>query len=369
MEKVYLNKENCSGCSACYNACPTNAINMKPDEEGFLYPVIDQSLCVDCHKCVNICPLICEGNYKQKSEPEFLVAKHKSEEVLMNSTSGGAFTALSDVILREGGVIYGVDYDDEFRVLHRRTETIEGRNRMRVSKYVQSNMGNIFEQIRKDLMDKRTVLFTGTPCQAAGLRAYMGDSPLTENLYVCDLICHSIPSPLIWEDYKKLLEKEHGGKLTDIQFRSKIIDWSRENSNKTFLFKTSSSEEIHNDERFYKLFFGAKTITRPSCSECRFTDIHRASDITIADYWGIEKYAPEWMDTKGVSVILVNNEKGTELLQKCSKELKYEKRPKEESLTEQQRLSEPVQFPEDRDKFWNDYREHGFEYIIEQLPK
>lgn len=369
MEKVYLKKSDCCGCTLCYNTCPTHAIHMEPDEEGFLYPVIDQALCVDCNSCVNVCPLIYEGNYKEKAIPEFLVAKHKSEEVLMNSTSGGAFTALSDAILKEGGVVYGVDYDDEFRVLHKRAETFEGRNRMRISKYVQSNLGDIFQQIKKDLMDKRKVLFTGTPCQAAGLRGYMGNSPLTENLYVCDLICHSIPSPLVWEDYKKLLEKEYGGKLTSIQFRSKIIDWSRENSNKTFLFTTSNSQETHNDERFYKLFFGKKTIMRPSCEQCRFTDIHRASDITIADYWGIEKYAPEWMDAKGVSVILINNSKGTELLKKCNEELKYEKRPKEESLAEQQRLSEPVQFPDDRSKFWDDYKKHGFEYIIEQLTK
>lgn len=369
MERVYLKKEDCCGCSACYNTCPTQAIHMKPDEEGFLYPVIDQALCVDCNSCVNVCPLICDGNYKEKTIPEFFAAKHKSEEVLMNSTSGGAFTAISDAILREGGVVYGADYDDEFHVLHKRAENYDQRNRMRISKYVQSNMGDIFKQIKNDLIDKRKVLFTGTPCEAAGLRGYMGNSPFNENLYICDLICHSIPSPLIWEDYKRLLEKEYGGKLTSIQFRSKIIDWSRENSNKTFIFTTSNSEEIHNDERFYKLFFGEKTIMRPSCEECRFTDIHRASDITIADYWGIEKYAPEWMDKKGVSVILINNKKGEDLFKKCSEELKYEKRPKEESLAEQQRLSEPVKFPESRNKFWDDYRKYGFEYIIEQLSK
>ncbi|WML32776.1 Coenzyme F420 hydrogenase/dehydrogenase, beta subunit C-terminal domain [Clostridium sp. OS1-26] len=130
-----------------------------------------------------------------------------------------------------------------------------------------------------------------------------------------------------------------------------------------------SSEESHNDERFYKLFFGEKTIMRPSCEQCRFTDIHRASDITIADYWGIEKYAPEWMDKRGVSVILINNRKGADLFEKCSADLKYEKRPKEESLAEQQRLSEPIKFPESRNKFWDDYRKYGFEYIIEQLTK
>ena len=367
MEKVYYKKENCCGCSACYNICPTKAISMRPDEEGFLYPVIDQALCIDCQNCVGICPIIRDGSYKEEDIPDFFVAKHKSEDVLMKSTSGGIFTALSNAVLAQGGVIYGVDYDNEFRVLHKRAGNYEQRDRMRISKYVQSDIRDIFQQVKKDLEDSKIVLFTGTPCQNAGLIGYMGNSPLKKNLYLCDLICYGIPSPLIWEDYKKLLEKEKGGKLTDIQFRSKIIDWSRENSNKTFLFTTSQGKDIYSDERYYQLFFGEKTIMRPSCKECQFTDIHRASDITIADYWGIEKYAPEWMDKKGVSLILVNNSKGEELLQKCSKELNYEKRPKEESLTEQQRLREPVKFPDNRDKFWEDYRKFGFEYIIQQL--
>lgn len=369
MEKVYLDKKDCFGCTSCYNTCPTKAITMERDEEGFLYPEIGQALCIDCNKCINICPKLQEGHYKEKDNPEFYVAKHKSNDVLMKSTSGGMFTALSDVVLKKGGVIYGVDYDDDFNVLHRRAETVEERDRMRISKYVQSNLTDIFTQIKKDLKEKKYVLFTGTPCQTAGLRGFIGKSPLAKNLYICDVICHSIPSPLIWEDYKKLLEKEQGGKLTDVQFRSKIIDWSRENSNKTFLYKTTANEEIHNDERYYKLFFGKKTIMRPSCEDCNYTDIHRASDITIADYWGIEKYAPEWMDVKGVSVILVNNEKGAKLLEECSKNIHFEKRPAEESLNEQQRLREPVKFPENREQFWNDYRKYGFEYIIENLEK
>ncbi|MEW9094594.1 MAG: Coenzyme F420 hydrogenase/dehydrogenase, beta subunit C-terminal domain [Clostridiaceae bacterium] len=369
MESIFSKKENCCGCSACYNTCPKQAISMKEDEEGFLYPVIDQSLCVDCGKCTKVCPLIQSGNYKHNSIPEFFVAKHKSEEVLMKSTSGGAFTAISDEILRLGGVVYGADYDHEFRVMHKRAENEEQRNRMRVSKYVQSNLGDVFKQIKTDLTNGKIVLFTGTPCQIAGLRGFIGDSPLVKNLYLCDLICYGIPSPLIWDDYKNILEKEYGGKLVDVKFRSKIAGWSRKKSNESFLFKTSNSENFHHDGRFYQLFFGKKTIIRPSCGKCLYTDIHRSSDITIADYWGIEKYAPEWMDAKGVSLIITNTSKGEELLMKCSTTLKYEKRAKEESLEEQQRLSGPIEFPKDRKEFWEEYQKFGLAHLLDQLPE
>lgn len=367
MDQVYQKKKDCYGCSACYNICPTRTITMEADSEGFLYPVIGED-CIDCNSCREACPKLIEGNNKEKDTPEFYVAKHKSEDVLMKSTSGGMFTALSDEILSQGGVIYGADYDDEFKVLHRRAADSEGRDRMRISKYVQSNITDMYQKIKKDLDSGKKVLFTGTPCQASGLRGFLGDYSTYENLYVCDLICHSIPSPLIWEEYKRLLEKEKGGKITDIQFRSKIIDWTRENSNNSFLYKTSSSDEIHNDDRYYKLYFGKRTITRPSCEYCDFTDIHRASDITIADYWGIEKYAPEWMDVKGVSVVITNNEKGKKLLDSLKDKIAYEKRDMQESLNEQGRLKSPVDINHDvREKFWLDYEHNGFEYIMERL--
>jgi len=235
---------------------------------------------------------------------------------------------------------------------------------MRISKYVQSDMRDTYAQIKADLKDDRIVLFTGTPCQAAGLRGFMGNTPLLGNLYICDLICHSIPSPLIWEEYKELLERENGGKLVSVQFRSKKDGWSRANSNRGFLFTIDRSSEIQEDDRFYQLFFKVGAITRPSCSKCRFTDIHRASDLTIADYWGIEKYSPEWFDPLGVSVILVNSSKGAFLFDQFREELVEEERPKDESLNEQNRLREPAQFPENRSLFWEDYRRFGFEYVI-----
>ena len=367
MKSVYLKKEDCCGCSACYNICAKHAITMKPDEEGFLYPKINRSLCVDCGRCTAICPLIHERNYKEDSTPRFYVARHKSQEVLWQSTSGGAFTAISDAILRQSGVIYGADYDEDFRVFHQRAETPEQRDRMRISKYVQSDMRDTYTQIKVDLKKERMVLFTGTPCQAAGLRGFMGNTPLLDRLYICDIICHSIPSPLIWEDYKRLLEREQGGRIISVQFRSKKDGWSRANSNKGFLFTTDRSSEIQEDDRFYHLFFKSGAITRPSCSQCRFTDIHRASDVTIADYWGIEKYSPEWFDPLGVSVILVNSEKGIVLFDRCRQDLVGEERPQEESLKEQKRLSEPSKLPKNRSLFWEDYKRFGLEYVIGKL--
>lgn len=364
MKSVYLTKEECCGCSACYNVCAKQAITMKADEEGFLYPEIDQARCIDCGRCTRICPLLQEGNYKNSDMPHFYAARHISEEVLLKSTSGGAFTAISDAILRQKGVIYGADYDEYFRVFHQRAQTPEQRDRMRISKYVQSDMRDTYAQIEADLKKGSVVLFTGTPCQAAGLRGFIGTSPLAEGLYICDLICHSIPSPLIWEEYKALLEQESGGKLISVQFRSKKDGWSRKNSNKGFLYTTDKSPEIKEDDRFYQLFFKVGAITRPSCSKCPFTDIHRVSDLTIADYWGIEKYSPESFDPLGVSVILVNSAKGAALFDQCKQELHVQERPKEESLTEQRRLSEPSQFPETRNHFWEDYQSLSFAGLL-----
>ncbi|WP_018701593.1 Coenzyme F420 hydrogenase/dehydrogenase, beta subunit C-terminal domain [Anaeromusa acidaminophila] len=364
MERVYEAKTDCSGCGACARLCPEGAIAMIADEEGFLYPHIQQEHCVDCGVCKLRCPLEKKGHFKEAGRARFYAARHRSREVLEQSTSGGAFTAVSDAVLRQGGVVYGADYDEAFHVIHKRAETASQRDRMRISKYVQSDLGETFVQVKADLQSGRKVLFTGTPCQAAGLRSFLQGSPELLNLYVCDLICHSIPSPYIWEAYKMLLEKENTGKLTHVQFRSKKDGWSRDNSNKGFLFSIDGETVRREDDRFYQLFFKVKTITRPSCSRCRFTDVQRPSDMTIADYWGIEKYRPDWFDSMGVSLVMVNSPQGAALLKQCREELLFEERPAAESLQEQQRLSRSGALPLARERFWEDFRQFGLEYVL-----
>ena len=320
MNSVFTSKENCCGCSACQQICPKNAITMKPDQEGFLYPDINQDLCIACKLCRNVCPLLKVSNAKKTTFPKVYAAKHKSNDVRMTCTSGGAFTALSDYILKQNGLVYGVDFDENFKVCHKKAETARERDRFKISKYVQSNLRNTFADIKYNLIKGKLVLFTGTPCQSAGLRSFIGNQPYAENLYVCDLICYGIPSPLIWQEYLRYLEDKFGDKIDSVQFRSKTFEWNRNNSGKNFMFTTKNNPEQHIDNDFYSLFFSAQTIMRPSCYQCKFTNIKRPSDITIADYWGIEKYMPEFADSKGVSLLLINSPKGNLLFEQAKQD-------------------------------------------------
>ena len=365
MHSVFTFAENCCGCSACYQICPQNAITMERDKEGFLYPNINQDLCIDCKMCIKICPLLKMGNCKEVVLPEVFAAKHKSDDVRMTCTSGGAFTALSDYILKQSGVIYGVDFDKDFYVCHKKAETADQRDRFKISKYVQSDLRNTFSDIKLTLSNEKSVLFTGTPCQTAGLRSFIENHPYAKNLYTCDVICYGIPSPLIWQEYLHYLEKKYNDKLHCVQFRSKTFEWNRNNSGKNFMFSTENSNEQHIDDDYYSLYFSAQTIIRPSCYQCKFTDIKRASDITIADYWGIEKYVPAFTDSKGISLLLLNSAKGKILFEHVKHDFDYIERPVKECLTEQQRLHEPVKLPKDRPQFWQNYYNSGFSYLID----
>ena len=364
MEQVYKEKIDCCGCSACYNGCPVGAIKMEPDSEGFSYPIIDQELCIDCYWCRRICPFINSEESKEDKVISYYYAKNKDEDTLMNSTSGGAFSAISDLVLEAGGTVYGAVFDENFVVKHVGAINIDDRNRMRNSKYSQSELGEVFKEIQDLLTQDKKVMFSGTPCQVAGLKGYLNNLRWDENLILVDLICHSIPSPKVFSDYLKLIEKEEGGKITWIDFRYKDRPWTRENSNQGFKYKISGSNDIKSKDLFYKMFFKWKTVMRPSCSICPFTDTKRTGDLTIADYWGIETYDKNLYDEKGVSCIIVNSTKGEGLINSLREKMHLMERDFNEALEHQGRLKEPTEFPDTRAQFWDDYDSIGLDGII-----
>jgi len=366
MKQVFERKEYCYGCGACAKICPVQAIKMKADEEGFLYPQIDEKQCIDCGKCSESCPFVVRNHYKNTKQPTYYAAKHRSEDVLVHSASGGAFTALSDVVLAEEGIVYGADFDQDFSVCHRRAQNAAERNRLRTSKYVQSDITDSYRQIEHDLLQGKSVLFSGTPCQNAGIKAYILSKNLGKNLYLCDLFCHSIPSPRIWQDFLQFLIQKHGA-ITAINFRSKNLPWSRPNCRNAFYFQTVADQKERVDNRFLRLFLEEGVIARPCCEHCQFTDTKRVGDITVGDYWGIEKYDANWYDPLGVSLLLVSSEKGERLLEKSAEQMFYEQRAKQEALAEQPRLREPIKFSPKREKFWQDYQQCGLEHILNEM--
>ena len=220
-------KADCCGCTACASICPKDAITMEPDTLGFKYPKVDLDKCIDCGLCEKVCAF--NDNYDKSlnlKEPEIYAARHKDIHEIETSRSGAAFIAISDYILENGGIVYGVGYKDHFRVAHKRATTKEERNEFKGSKYVQSDLDGIFRQVKEDLKQGNTVLFSGTPCQTAGLNSYIGKK-LRENLVLVDIVCHGVPSPYIWRDYLAYIEKKYKNEVVKVDFRDKSrIGWS-----------------------------------------------------------------------------------------------------------------------------------------------
>ena len=361
MMLLYERKEECCGCTACMSICPKKAITMIPDEEGFLYPSINHELCIECDLCKQVCPFSdtykTSGNYDQ---PLVYAAKHKDDNVRMNSSSGGMFTAISDYILDIDGVIFGAAFDENFVVRHQRAETVEERNKFRGSKYVQSNLVGVFKDIKNELNKGRTVLFTGTPCQNAGLRSYLNKN--YDNLYLCDIVCHGTPSPLIFENYKSFMQKKYKSRIKEFSFRDKLLGWRSQAVGIQFINQKAYTKEASEDI-FYRLFL-TNMILRESCYNCKFCNFSRPSDITIADFWGIEKSMPDFDDNTGVSLVLTNSTKGQELFERISKNLYYRESNTMDCL--QHNLDTPSQPSPRRDKFWQDYKNKGFEYVLKK---
>lgn len=288
-------KSQCCGCTACASECPKQCIRMVEDKEGFLYPQINTIVCVDCGLCEKVCPVLHPVQIKEK--PAVFAAVNNNFEIRMQSSSGGIFTLLAEQTIKKGGVVFGVCFDEKWKVVHQHTETLEGLSCFRGSKYVQSDMGTSLQDAKRFLDQGREVLFSGTPCQIAGLKNYLRKSYPT--LLTVEVACHGVPSPKVWKSY--LSGKRN---IRCINFRSKIQGWK--DFRLELIYADGSVESASLESDFYMKAFLFNLSLRPSCYACATKIKNSQSDIVIADFWGIDQIKPEIDDNKGCSLVIVN---------------------------------------------------------------
>ncbi|MEG0546560.1 MAG: Coenzyme F420 hydrogenase/dehydrogenase, beta subunit C-terminal domain, partial [Oscillospiraceae bacterium] len=309
------NKAKCSGCHACQSVCPKNCISMKSNAEGFLYPIVNKELCINCNLCKKICPIL--NKAEVQNEHVAYAAYNKDENVRMQSSSGGIFTLLAESVINRGGVVFGACFDKEFNVIHNFVSDINGLSKFRGSKYVQSKIGDTYIKAKEFLDKNRLVLFTGTPCQIGGLKSYLQKD--YDNLICQDIICHGVPSPLVWQKYVEFQENNVRATASSICFREKAEGWRQYSV--SILFKNGTQYKKYHQEDLLMKAFLSDVCLRPSCYDCSFKTLNRQSDITLADFWGIENVVPEMDDNKGTSLIITNNGKGEALLKNINDQI------------------------------------------------
>lgn len=338
--------KDCCGCHSCEQACVKNCISLKPDAEGFLYPVVDKSTCIDCGICVKKCPVLTD--VKRHDTKKIYASKIKDEKALFRSTSGGVFYELAKLILEKNGVVFGCAYDENFVAKHICIDNIEDIKKLQNSKYVQSNLQGVFSKVKGFLCDNTPVLFCGTGCQVAGLKAFLGKD--YDNLYTADIVCHGVPSPKLFEKYLTYIENKTGEKVTYFNFRSK----KRHGWQHYFQYDTESKSKVTYGmfDPYYNAFIKSKII-RESCYNCKFSNTTRPSDITLGDYWGIEYAHPEFYSSKGVSLVLVNSEKGLKMWQDIGDTLTYIESQLDKATPLNSNLVTPPQRPLCRDTIYN----------------
>lgn len=356
-------KQDCCGCSACVQRCPRHCISMKEDAEGFLYPDVDMTQCIDCGICEKVCPWL---NLHEKSKiQDVLGAKNIDRKERMESSSGGVFIALAKKVIENGGVVFGAVFNECWEVVHTYAENLKDVRSMMGSKYMQSRMENSYREAEGFLKRGRTVLFTGCPCQITGLHNYLGKE--YHNLISVDFLCHGVPSPGVWRKYltevSTSFPKEINGisldfstKITGIDFRNKQQSgWK--NFYLTITGLSNGTEKVllsdkHKNNPFMKGFLGDLYL-RPSCYNCKCKNGASHSDLTIADFWGISSIMPDFDDDKGVSLVLVNTDKGRNVLALCDLEIR------KSTLDDARRFNggfkETVIIPPKRDAFFHHY--------------
>lgn len=349
--KTVCDKMLCCGCTACESVCPKACIEMRPDVKGFLFPHIDETACIDCGRCEKACPA--NSDVQEASGQRFFAVKN-TDDVRMKSTSGGAFPLLADFVINNGGAVFGAMLDENMTVCHSAAFTTEQCEAFKGSKYVQSRLDGSLKKVKDILINDKWVLFTGTPCQIAGLNGFLGKP--YEKLITCDLICHGTPSPLVFKKYIEWIQQRHGRKIVRYNFRDK--QFKSKGYGVTAVFDDGTEIKGTPELQSFSSLFSANVMLRTSCHTCPYASLMRPGDFTIGDYWGCEKHHPDYLDGKGISLVIANNDKATALWEKLSENIFLKEITKEESM--QNMLKRPSSKSAASTGFWIDFQTKGY---------
>ena len=353
---MFIEKNICCGCGACVNVCPQNCINMVIDYEGFSYPKIDKNNCINCGLCKSKCPAI-KINNKKEIMPNAYAVKAKDLELRFVSSSGGAFSIIADYVLKNRGVVCGAAITSDCKsVEHIIIDKKNDLYKLRSSKYAQSNIGLVYRQINSLLKSDRIVLFSGTPCQIEGLNSFLGKK--YDNLITTEIICHGVPSPELFKKYISWQELRKGAKIINVNFRHKKLGWynyiSRfENSNHKIFFSTLR------EEPFMQMYLRNYCI-RPSCYNCYSKNFKPRADFTLGDFWGVKEIMPEFYDDKGVSLILVHNDKAKNIFENIKNEIEFKETDCMAAIKYNICMLKSVKKPKERDTFFEDMNKYDF---------
>ena len=359
-------KRNCSGCGACSDACPKNAIRLVEDAEGFRYPHVDASICIHCGKCESVCPMKHDGPRLGEGTagwtPEFFAAQLLDWNELVNVSSGGVFWALAKTVVLEKGVVYGARQEGVDTIRHVRAATLDEAAELRRSKYLPSDLSGIFCEVRKDLDQGLSVLFSGTGCQIAGLLSFLGRP--RDNLVTCEVVCHGIPSPAVWRAWRKTHETRTGKRMTGLTFRDKSAGWR--NNQYRIEYEDGSSAVAPSVTHDFHAGYLAGLFSRPSCGHCPFASLPRKADLALADYWQYHGELADERASLGVSLVAVNSRKGAALLGSSKRFLHLEPTSKNKALESCRHLARPPEESNRRTYFFSDFRKGGYYYALKR---
>lgn len=358
-------KENCCGCHNCALVCPKNCITMKEDKEGFLYPAVDEDKCIDCGICEKSCPIISPlENNKALNDITSYAAYSKNNDIRLNSSSGGMFTHLASSVINAGGVVFGAAFDKKFGVHHICVDNLDDLCKLRGSKYLQSIVGNSFKEAEDYLKKGTKVYFSATPCQISALLKYLKKD--YDNLITQDFICHGVPSPKIWKYYLEYRQNKANSKVEKISFRDKNKSWKNYCVN--MIFENDSYIENFSSDDYMKAFLSNYCL-RPSCYNCSFKTMTRPSDITLADFWGIQNIMPEMDDDKGTSLLCINSDKGKMLFDEIKNDTVYKTVSLEEAVKFNPSMTCSSPLPPKRNYFMQNVSECNFDEVAKKCCK